>query len=521
MSKGGSREGPLVHSTLATFWALFRYSPTLTIVTLLAIRFLFRRYVSPLRRYPGPFLASGTRLHSAFLTWRGKTHEDHIALHRKYGPVVRIQPNQLSFASPEAARQILSPGKGFHKTLFYWVFPPYGNPDIFTEVREEVHATKKRFVNQPYSLASFQAMTPWVDQTIQLLCDKLDGICISGTLSTPLNLGDYLHYFAFDVLGQVAFSTAFGFLEQGKDVDGAIKSIDAVQVYDGIVGQIPFLDRFLRRAFYWDYLPWVTPLSNNYITRTALAQLAKRENSNTKPGRRDLLSMLLESHEKDPNKFDKNSVFAVAHGAIFAGSDSTASTMQTFMWNILNNPSIYERLITEIFDAHQAGKLSEIVAWDESQKHLPYFQACLKEAMRIGPAVGLAIYRKVPGTDTEINGTFIPCGTELAVNAWVLHRDQDIFGRDADVYRPERWLAAEGDEKNESRIKRMDRYMFQFGGGSHVCIGRNLAILEINKVLPQLLRRYKFELVVPGRPMHQHSSFFVVQEGLEVRFQRR
>jgi len=49
-----------------------------------------------------------------------------------------------------------------------------------------------------------------------------------------------------------------------------------------------------------------------------------------------------------------------------------------------------------------------------------------------------------------------------------------------------------------------------------VCIGRNLALLEINKVLPRLLRDYRFSLVHPGRELKAHASFFVVQEGLDV-----
>ncbi|KAK5239220.1 hypothetical protein LTR40_014725 [Exophiala xenobiotica] len=60
----------------------------------------------------------------------------------------------------------------------------------------------------------------------------------------------------------------------------------------------------------------------------------------------------------------------------------------------------------------------------------------------------------------------------------------------------------------------MERCMFQFGGGSHVCIGRHLALLEMNKVLPQLLRRYEIQLVNPNKPLDHHSSFFVVQWGL-------
>lgn len=63
---------------------------------------------------------------------------------------------------------------------------------------------------------------------------------------------------------------------------------------------------------------------------------------------------------------------------------------------------------------------------------------------------------------------------------------------------------------------RTDTSILQFGGGSHVCIGRNLALLEINKVCPRLLRDYHFELVNPGRELEAHATFFVVQEGLEV-----
>lgn len=61
----------------------------------------------------------------------------------------------------------------------------------------------------------------------------------------------------------------------------------------------------------------------------------------------------------------------------------------------------------------------------------------------------------------------------------------------------------------------------QFGGGSHVCIGRNLALLEMNKVLPMLLRDYALELVHPDRELDFHTYFFVVQKGLNVRISKR
>lgn len=61
----------------------------------------------------------------------------------------------------------------------------------------------------------------------------------------------------------------------------------------------------------------------------------------------------------------------------------------------------------------------------------------------------------------------------------------------------------------------------QFGGGAHICIGRNLALLEINKAIPRLLRDFTFELVHPGEDLKVHASFFVVQEGLDVYIEKR
>ncbi|KAK3943388.1 Pisatin demethylase [Diplogelasinospora grovesii] len=485
------------------------------------VRSLYKRYASPLRKYPGPWLASVSRLWKVISTASGRTHLQHIDLHRKYGPIVRIAPNEVSLASPEAARTLLSAGKRFFKTPFYGVFPPPENPDIFTETREDVHAQKKRVANVPYSMAAMQQLSPFINDTIELLARKIDEhISNNGGV---FDLGAYLHYFAFDVLGEVAFSRQFGFLREGKDVENAIRTIDNSQTYNGIVGQIPEVDHLLRRNPLWQFIPWLST-KNALITKMALEEMARRrpfdkDNSGllrSGDGRQDLMASLIQGHLKDPERFREGDVFAVAHGAIFAGSDSTASTMQSFFWHILAAPHVYQNLIKEIGSAAVEGAipLHGNITWNQSQS-LAYLQACLKEAMRVRPAVGLNITRFVPPEGAELDGHFFPGGTSLAVNGWVLHRDKDIFGQDADNFRPERWL------EDEERAKRMERYMFQFGGGSHVCIGRNLALLEINKVIPRLLRDYRFELAHPDKPLKAHASFFVVQDGLEVYISRK
>ena len=247
-------------------------------------------------------------------TWRGHTETDHILLHERYGPVVRIAPNELSFASPRAAREILAAGKGFHKTDFYGVFPPPENPDIFTETREAVHAVKKRHASHPYSMATMHQMSGYIEETQGLLLKKMDAMCAGADMQ--FNFGDYLHFFAFDVLGEIAFSRKFGFLDAGYDLEGAIKTIDDMQWYDGIVGQIPEWDHMFRRNPLWKFIPFMDT-KNFLITRMALDEVGKRKRVGVKElDRKDLLSQLLAAHEKAPEAFGEGDVFAVAHGAM-------------------------------------------------------------------------------------------------------------------------------------------------------------------------------------------------------------
>ena len=126
--------------------------------------------------------------------------------------------------------------------------------------------------------------------------------------------------------------------------------------------------------------------------------------------------------------------------------------MQSTMYHILKNPYVYERICNEIDAADKEGRLSDIIQYSEAQ-NLVFFQAALKEAMRVRPAVGLNITRHIPPEGAEIDGKRYPGDTRVALNAWVLHLDKQVFGNDADIYRPDRWL--EGD------TKAMDRHMYQ------------------------------------------------------------
>ena len=121
--------------------------------------------------------------------------------------------------------------------------------------------------------------------------------------------------------------------------------------------------------------------------------------------------------------------------------------MQSFFHFILSDRDIYHKLCREIREA----KLSPTVTWAEAQD-LEYFQACLLEAMRMRPAVGLSIPRYIPKGGAKIDGQHFPSGIVASVNGWSVHRDT-LYGDRVHEFRPERWFSQDA--------KEMKKHMYQ------------------------------------------------------------
>lgn len=232
----------------------------------------------------------------------------------------------------------------------------------------------------------------------------------------------------------------------------------------------------------------------------------------------DLLSKFLAAHQAHPEFMSETLVQTMAVSMAFAGSETTAISLSAVFYFLLKNPQALARLRTEIDNAARAGafgdKQTGLVTWHESQR-LPYLDACIKEAFRLHPAAGLPLERIVPKGGAEIAGHFVPGGTIVGCSAWLIHMNKSIFGEDADMYRPERWLPDEELAKTESgkdaedrRVKEMNGTMFQFGMGSRTCIGKNISLLEIYKLVPSMLRRFE----VSGFSMFHCLNLLLIQK---------
>ena len=244
--------------------------------------------------------------------------------------------------------------------------------------------------------------------------------------------------------------------------------------------------------------------STGAIARFARARLDERlkqpkttlnspKNTHTE-SRKDFLFRFLEAKEQCPEVVNDHQVFSYTVANMNAGSDTTAISLRAILYYTLKSPRVKSKLYQELTTAYQAKRISLPVSWQQSQEELPYLDAVIKEALRLHPAIGLILERIVPAEGLQLpdGGAFLPAGTIVGANPWIIHR-HSIFGDEVDSFIPERWLQAdhESESEFEARKQQMLRANFTFGAGPRTCIGKNISLLEIYKLIPSLFLKYQ------------------------------
>ncbi|KAB8342796.1 hypothetical protein FH972_022394 [Carpinus fangiana] len=476
----------------------------LLLACLLVLSYIvYQRFFSPLAGIPGPFWASVSRIWITKLSWHGGTHRVMVDLHAKHGKLVRIAPNELSIAEPSDIKKIYGAGTKFRKSDWYSVWQGRRKFDLFPERDEAVHSQQRRLVARHYSMDSLKQLETYVEDAIVFFFRRMEDVRLQGTV----DLGKWVQLLAFDVIGEITFSKRFGFMDVGED-DGSFKQINRALRSASWVGQMPWL--------YWLH-DWLSPIIGSHLAITArhgsLRSFAVREVEARKDrgsDREDILSKLFATHKEKPGELDMTAVMSMATSNIFAGSDTTATSMRAVIYYLLKHPQYKQKLVSEIDAARKDGSISDPIKMAEADK-LPYLQAVIWEGLRKHPAVGMSLPRTVPAGGFEACGRYLPAGTVIGTNPWVLHRDRAVYGADADDFNPERWLSTD-----EARVSDMHRYLFTFGAGARMCIGKNIGWMEMSKLIPMLFLRYDVRLSRPDTEWTMTSWWFVMQSGVDV-----
>ncbi|KAL4952493.1 putative P450 monooxygenase [Aspergillus filifer] len=473
---------------------------------------IYYKLFHPLRHYPGPFWAGVTSLWAAWHVFWGRETLLHWELKKKYGPVIRIEPNLLLFTESSAIPKIYN--RRATKTNF---FPKeFWNAPGSVMIRDPFeHAAHHRLVASAYAMSNIQRMESLITKRISDWVDKVRTIC--ATSKKPANFAKWATFLSYDSITDLAFRNPVGYVEAGADVNGLIRAFHSGCKVLGTATRITGLLQFIAR------MPVVkrlkvgsegSPFFRN-ITEQATKVLNARnisldEGLTPKPEKGeasyDFLQAFMDARTPEGHHLSNDIIQAEVWLILGAGADGFGSISSALLVGILSQPAIYARVIKEIKVAVEAGHLTRPVpSYNEVAKHLPFYRACVSETLRLHPTASTVLPREVTALDPEIivNGRKIPIGAHVGINPFICQREKAIYGEDAEEFNPDRWL---GDPE---RVKLFERYNLTFGGGTRVCLGKNFAMVMLYKAPVSLLMQFDAERApdTPQTPKPEREFF--------------
>ncbi|OHW94229.1 cytochrome p450 [Colletotrichum incanum] len=178
---------------------------------------------------------------------------------------------------------------------------------------------------------------------------------------------------------------------------------------------------------------------------------------------------------------------------ILAGRDTTASALSALFWILARRVDVMKKLRDEV-----EGLQGRKPTWEE-MKDMKYLNMVLKEVLRLYPPVATMSRGTARDTTLPVGGgpdgkspVFVPKGTAVRWSSFRLHRRKDLYGEDADEFRPERW---------EERRPSWD--YIPFSGGPRICIGQQFALTQMSYFVVRILQTFKEISPRDNRPLQQ------------------
>ncbi|KAM0268743.1 hypothetical protein ACHAPA_004667 [Fusarium lateritium] len=326
----------------------------------------------------------------------------------------------------------------------------------------------------------------------------------------PVDFAEKVQFFTLDVISDLAFGEPFGYLENDQDVFDFISITRSYFPVTLVMANLPIVVDLLHSRIFSGLLPKETDkLGFGAFIGVANKKVAERFAENAEP-RADMMGSFIR-HGLTQEEASRESLLNVV-----AGSDTTATTIRMVMLCLLTSPVAYGKLQQAIDKAIAARTISSPITDAEARK-LPYLQAIIQEGLRIkAPAAG-PLFKQVPKEGDYIDGKFIPGGTQIGTSPFSIYHSKEIFGQDASTFRPERWLTAD-----PARLELMSETVsLVFSSGKWQCIGKPVAVMELNMIFVELFRRFDFNITRPEKPLNITNAGIWLIEDFPVRVTRR
>ncbi|KAI1132548.1 putative cytochrome P450 [Nemania abortiva] len=451
---------------------------------------IYRIFFSDLAKFPGPKLAAATSWYEAYFDIRYANFPDVLQKwHDKYGPIIRINPWELSIRDAEFFNELYVPaGKRRTESISQSRIGIGLSDTIPATINHELHQLRRKQVENFFSRKSIIRMEVSIQDEVRSFDDRLR--LLTGT-NTLVRLD---HAFAC-IAGDLAALFACGKNPQLLDAP------DFNPEWHGSLVDVATIVPYVRN------LPWITRYPNytnlNNVLKLIPTGLVRKLNSRFAGFRmfQDICNRRIEEVKSDISskpeieESDKTSIFHCillsdlpesekdsarlqreAFALLGAGTMTTASALALITYYILADPSIENRLREDL--KYITGDFPQkFPQWADLEK-ISYLMGCVKEGLRLSRFFRRS-QRISPDYDLQYNNWNIPKNTPVGMSVCHLHMDPEVY---PEPYKfiPERWI---GDADPS-----VHRNFVPFVKGSRSCLGMNLAWAELYIVLGLLFR---------------------------------
>nr|L0N063.1 RecName: Full=Fusicoccadiene C-8 hydroxylase; AltName: Full=Cytochrome P450 monooxygenase PaP450-2; AltName: Full=Fusicoccin A biosynthetic gene clusters protein 5 [Diaporthe amygdali]BAM71030.1 fusicoccadiene C-8 hydroxylase [Diaporthe amygdali] len=450
------------------------------------IKIVYRIYFHPLAKFPGPKIAAATHLYEVAWDYfgQGAYLYEIQRMHEKYGPIVRINPIELSVNDPEFYN-VLYVGGSVRKTN---ALPSFGDGMDFNgshgmTVDHDHHRLRRKPMEPFFSKGSIARLEDRLQELTVTLVQRLHEYRGTGRV---LRLDHVFAAMAGDVVNVLCIANPTMSFLRHSDFNPYW-----YELFHTLIRSMPLFMNF----------PWVIKIVR-LIPTSLLEKLDPRSQmfrdwrmmsvnhiiDAKQRKERGLIFVNEEDKMKCETLFDhivnsdlpeaELSVERLASEAqvvMGAGTVTTARTMDFLAVRILLNDSVCQRLRDELREPMKDFP-ERIPSYAELEK-LPWLQACIKEALRLSPGLTHRLPRVSPHEELIYKDWVIPRNTPVGMSALFMHMDPLVY-KDPTEYRPERWL--------EDVTPEMHRNYVPFTKGSRRCLGVELSYAEITLVFASL-----------------------------------
>ncbi|KAL4894227.1 cytochrome P450 [Aspergillus ambiguus] len=462
--------------------------------------FIYFQDTKKLRRFPSVGFAALTNLWAVVHQYRHtRTVIIHNA-HKRHGDIVRVGPAHVSFSTIQAIKDIYGHGSPATKDTFYNAFNST-HLNVSDSRDRQIHSAKRRRFAQTFAQKSVVELENMLQPHLLNMIGYIDARLAGPGEPRVLDLKFVSLATLYDSNCAALFSQNPRFLERGTLIAPA-ETIGGntyeANLYQGMV-QSAYAVVMVGWAS--QAMKWVKPLTwwhqgwkgggevrdiTIRLLRRRFAEDVERIKLRKRP-LNDLVSTLLWDKNGDARCLEFGEILSESVNLIGA-TENTEIALTNTIYFLASYPHVTERLREELQRALPGFKQG--VPPYSAIKDVPYLRACIDESLRLRPSLEAGLPRVIPKGGLYVSGEWLEEGTTASVSTRTIHRDPSIFGERPDEFIPERWLHQDS--------TKMQRGYLAFTQGGRGCIGRNIAIFEMQLIIATLFWRYDINVLYPG-----------------------